>query len=75
MSIEALRSEILKLSKPQRLALTHFILDTLVEEDKGEFSLSEEHKQEINKRIGSIKEGVAKTYSWEEVTAYARSNG
>ena len=74
MSIEVLRSEILKLSKPQRLELTRFILDTLVGEDEGEFFLSEEQKQEINRRIQSIKDGTAKTFSWEEVIAYAKSN-
>ena len=74
MSIEALRPEILKLSKPQRLELARFILDTLVEENEGEFFLSEEQKREISRRIESIKDGTANTFSWEEVTAYAKSN-
>ena len=74
MSIEVLRSEILKLSKPQRLEFAHFILDTLVEENEGGFSLSEEQKQEMNRRIESIKEGTSSTFSWEEVIAYAKSN-
>jgi putative addiction module component (TIGR02574 family) len=36
-------------------------------EDAGEFDLSDEWKEELDRRSASYLDGTAKTYSWQEV--------
>ncbi|MCF8247306.1 MAG: addiction module protein [Saprospiraceae bacterium] len=66
MSATTLKEEVRKLSAVERILFVQYILDTL-REDAGESELSEEWKQELDRRTASYLNGTAKTYTWEEV--------
>jgi putative addiction module component (TIGR02574 family) len=66
MSATALKEEVRKMSAAERILFVQYILDTL-REDAGEAALSEEWKQELDRRTASYLDGTAKTYTWEEV--------
>lgn len=66
MSAAALKEEVRKLSATERILFVQYILDTL-REDAGEPELSEEWKAELDRRTASYLDGMAKTYTWEEV--------
>ncbi len=68
MTAAALKKEVQKLSVTERILFVQYILDTL-REDAGEFELSEEWKEELDRRSASYLDGTAKTYSWQEVKA------
>ncbi len=66
MTALALKEEVRKLSAVERILFVQYILDSL-REDAGEFELSEEWKQELDRRTASYLDGSAKTYTWQEV--------
>ena len=68
MTALALKEEVRKLSAVERILFVQYILDSL-REDAGEFELSEEWKQELDRRTASYLDGSAKTYTWQEVRA------
>lgn len=68
MTAVALKKEVSKLTTVERILFVQYILDTL-REDAGEFELSEEWKQELDRRTASYLNGSAKTYTWKEVRA------
>jgi len=66
MTALALKEEVRKLSAVERILFVQYILDSL-REDAGEAELSEEWKEELNRRTASYLNGTAKTFTWEEV--------
>lgn len=66
MTAATLKEEVSKLTAVERILFVQYILDTL-REDAGDFELSEEWKQELDRRSASYLNGTAKTYTWEEV--------
>lgn len=66
MTAAALKEEVHKLTAVERILFVQYILDTL-REDAGEFELSEEWKEELDRRTASYLNGSAKTYTWDEV--------
>ena len=66
MTALALKEEVRKLSAVERILFVQYILDSL-REDSGEAELSEEWKQELDRRTASYLDGTAKTYTWQEV--------
>ena len=66
MTAMKLKEEVHKLTPVERILFVQYILDTL-REDSGEFELSEEWKEELDRRTASYLDGNAKVYSWETV--------
>ncbi len=68
MTAIALKEEVRKLSAVERILFVQYILDSL-REDAGEAELSEEWKQELDRRTASYLDATASTYTWQEVRA------
>lgn len=63
--------EIKKLSLEERINLVESIWDSIAEETTpAELKISQEEKEEIQRRYADFKKGNQKTYTWEEVKSY-----
>jgi len=70
MTIESLKSEILKLDKLARIAFVQFILESLAEEERQKedlFELSEDDRAVILKRMEEIKSGAVTAIPHKDV--------
>lgn len=68
MKLQALKEEVRKLSKLERILFVQFILETISQEvGEEESQLSGEWKQELEARRNAYLSGEAKTFTWEDV--------
>ena len=75
MSVESLRAEVLKMSFIERLTFIQFIVDSIKDEtvDNHHFELSDEWKEELDRRSEAYRSGKAKTVTWEEIKENIRT--
>jgi len=78
MTIQKLKEAVRSLSPQERILFVKYVLDTLAEDtdvkNSGE-PLSDDWKEELEKRSTSYKNGSTKTVTWEEVkTKLIRKN-
>lgn len=66
-------NEIKKLSVEERIKLAEAIWDS-IDEDSGDWDLTEEQKRELDRRLDLIESGQAKMYTWEEVKQHLNLN-
>ncbi len=65
--------EIKKLSIQERIRLVGSIWDSIAEDaTPAELQISEEERNEVQKRYELLQKGNQKTYTWEDVKLYAR---
>ncbi len=63
-------AEISKLSVRERILLVQEILQTISEESDAEaFTLTEKHRQELDKRSAAVQNGEVATISWDTIKA------
>jgi hypothetical protein len=74
MSIEVLKSELLKLGRAELLDILQYGLEVMKSKDQEDFETPEWLKEEILKRAVEMKSGKAQTFSWEDVKNYAKSS-
>ena len=70
MSLDALKIEVLKLRKLQRLELMTFLLERIAEEEKQQealFELTEAQQQEVMRRREELKDGKVVGIGYREV--------
>jgi putative addiction module component (TIGR02574 family) len=60
--------QIKELSVEERILIVEAIWDSIAEETTENF-LTQEQKEELDRRIGLHESGKGKTYTWEEVKA------
>ncbi len=68
--------EILKLSINERILLAETIWDSIVLDERlksEDLPISQAQKEELLSRLRDFESGKSKTYTWEEVKAFARS--
>lgn len=68
--------EILKLSIDERILLAETIWDSIVLDERlksEDLPISEAQKEELLSRLRDFESGKSKTYTWDEVKAFARS--
>ena len=63
--------EILKLSKDEKVQLIDVIWES-IESGHKEIPIPEWQIEEINKRLANIDSGKSKSYTWDEVKAFAK---
>jgi putative addiction module component (TIGR02574 family) len=63
--------EILELSVPEKIILVETIWDSIAQNPTSPLKIPESHKEEILRRYEDYKAGNQKTYTWDEVKAYA----
>jgi putative addiction module component (TIGR02574 family) len=63
MTAQAIKEEIVQLTRQQQAEIVHFIMDILVEEE--DFELTDELKTEIDASYDAIENGVDKGFSHE----------
>ena len=63
--------EILKLSKDEKVQLIDVIWES-IESGQKEIPIPEWQIEEINKRLANIESGKSKSYTWDEVKAFAK---
>jgi len=66
MTLQALKEEVQKLSKLERILFVQFVLDTISQEEE-ENQLSEEWVEELEARRKAYLKGEAKSFTWDEV--------
>ncbi len=69
MTVKKLKEAVRNLSPQERILFVQYVLDTVAQDTVVENSgdaLSDEWKEELNKRSASYKRGEAKTITWEE---------
>lgn len=70
MTVQKLKEEITKLSTQERILFVQYVLDTIAQDtanDSENNHLSDEWKNELEKRSTAYKEGSSKTTSWEDI--------
>lgn len=64
--------EILDLSVAERILLVETIWDSITHDSSDFLKIPDSHKEEILRRYDDYIAGNQKTYTWEEVKAYAQ---
>lgn len=64
-------TEILKLSKKEKLLLMELIEDS-IDSDTPDSDFTEDQKHDILKRLEDFERGKSKTITWNEVKSFAR---
>lgn len=64
---EKIKKQALKLSSQERAELAHLLIDSFQQEQEKSFSLSEEQKQELDKRLKAYESGEMEFETWEVV--------
>jgi len=59
--------EMLKLPREERLLLAEALWDSIEEESDSSWNISDQWKEEIDRRYRLYKEGKTKLFTWEEV--------
>ena len=70
MSVEMLFKEFKKLNRQDKQNFLDQVLDSFTEKENPS-SLTEAQMAIVKERVISIKNGTAKTYSWQDVKTYA----
>jgi len=70
MTMQKLKEAVRSLSTQERILFVQYVLDTVAQDtdiENGGEALSDDWKEELEKRSASYKNGESKTLSWEEV--------
>lgn len=72
MTMQKLKEAVRNLSTQERILFVQYVLDTVAQdteiENRGE-ALSDDWKEELEKRSASYKNGTAETTTWEQLKA------
>ncbi|GEM_PF-1658549 len=78
MTIQKLKEAVRSLSTQERILFVQYVLDTVAQDtdiENGGEALSDDWKEELEKRSASYKNGTAKTATWEQLKAkFIRKN-
>ena len=70
MTLKKLKEEVAKLSTQERILFVQYLMDTIAQDTASNLEdnhLSDDWKEELNKRSTAYKEGSLGTTSWEDI--------